>query len=114
MGANTKNEEKKDEINFVKEFELDGVKFTVKLCEGKDLEKFMEENQSHLDLIVNKERNKKLKKKNKTILETPVKLSLNDDRYRLIIIANETLVYLQMTDKNNAIKDIKKIYKRFS
>ena len=34
----------------------------------------MEENQSHLDLIVNKERNKKLKKKNKTILETPVKL----------------------------------------
>ena len=58
----------------MKEFDLDGIKFTVKLCEGKDLEKFMEENQSHLDLIVNKERNKKLKKKNKTVLETPVKL----------------------------------------
>ena len=73
-GANSKNEEKKDEINFVKEFDLDGVKFSVKLCEGKDLEKFMEENQSHLDLIVNKERNKKIKKKNKTNLETPIKL----------------------------------------
>ena len=74
MGANSKNKEKKDEVNFVKEFDLDGIKFTVKLCEGKDLEKFMEENQSHLDLIVNKERNKKLKKKNKTILDTPIKL----------------------------------------
>ena len=74
MGANSKNEEKKDEVNFVKEFDLDGIKFTVKLCEGKEFEKFMEENQSHLDLIVNKERNKKLKKKNKTILEEPIKL----------------------------------------
>ena len=74
-GANSKNsEEEKDNINFVKEFDLDGIKFSVKLCEGKELEKFLEENQSHLDLCVNKERSKKLKKKNKTSLETPIKL----------------------------------------
>ena len=71
-GANAKEGE--NEINFLKEFELDGIKFSVKLCEGKDLEKFMEENQSHLDFCVNKERAKRLKKKNKTNLEEPIKL----------------------------------------
>ena len=34
----------------------------------------MEENQSHLDLCVNKEREKRIKKKNKTNLDIPVKL----------------------------------------
>ena len=71
-GANAKEGE--NEINFLKEFELDEIKFSVKLCEGKDLEKFMEENQSHLDFCVNKERAKRLKKKNKTNLEEPIKL----------------------------------------
>ena len=72
MGANKKNEEK--ELNFVKEFEIEGIKFKVNLCEGKDLENFMEENKSHLDLCINKERNKKIKKKNRTTLDTPIKL----------------------------------------
>lgn len=72
-GANAKEGEK-NEINFIKEFDLDGIKFNVKLCEGKDLEKFLEENQSHLDLCVNKEREKRIKKKNKTNLDIPVKL----------------------------------------
>ena len=72
MGANIKEGE--NDINFVKEFEIDGVKFKVNLCEGKDLEKFMEENKSHLDLCINKERNKKIQKKNKTSLDNPVKL----------------------------------------
>ena len=72
-GANAKEGEK-DEINFVKEFDLNKIKFKVKLCEGKDLEKFMEENQSHLDFCINKERTKRLKKKNNTTLETPIKL----------------------------------------
>ena len=71
-GANSKEGE--NDINFVKEFEIDENKFSVKLCEGKDLEKFMEENQSHLDFCVNKERAKRLKKKNKTNLEEPIKL----------------------------------------
>lgn len=72
MGANIKEGE--DKINFEKEFEIDGIKFKVNLCEGKDLEKFMEENKSHLDLCVNKERSKKLQKKSKTSLEIPIKL----------------------------------------
>jgi len=72
MGANAK--EGDSDLNFVKEFEIEGIKFKVSLCEGKDLEKFMEENKSHLDLCVNKERNKKIQKKNKTTLDTPVKL----------------------------------------
>lgn len=72
-GAN-KKEGEKDELNYVKEFDLDGIKFNVNLCEGKELEKFLEENQSHLDLCINKERSKKLKKKNKTNLENPIKL----------------------------------------
>jgi hypothetical protein len=72
MGANAKEGQK--EINFVKEFEIEGIKFKVSLCEGKDLDKFMEENKSHLDLCVNKERNKKIQKKNKTSLEVPIKL----------------------------------------
>ena len=73
-GANVKEGDNKDIIHFGKEFDLDGIKFSVKLCEGKDLDKFMEENKSHLDLCINKERNKKLKKKNKTSLEIPIKL----------------------------------------
>ena len=68
------HQKNKNEINFIKEFDLDGIKFNVKLCEGKDLEKFLEENQSHLDLCVNKEREKRIKKKNKTNLDIPVKL----------------------------------------
>jgi hypothetical protein len=118
MGANTKNEEKKDEINFVKEFELDGVKFTVKLCEGKDLEKFMEENQSHLDLIVNKERNKKLKKKNKTILETPVKLGeeeFNDiakikEKIRKMMSQVKDELIILHENENKFIKDLVKFH----
>ena len=73
-GANLKNKNEKDKVNYTKEFNINGIKFSVKLCEGKELEKFMEENQSHLDLCVNKERDKKLKKKNKTILKSLVKL----------------------------------------
>ena len=73
-GANLKNKNEKDKVNYTKEFNINGIKFSVKLCEGKELEKFMEENQSHLDLCINKERDKKLKKKNKTILKSLVKL----------------------------------------
>ena len=117
-GSNSKNEEKKDEINFVKEFELDGVKFTVELCEGKDLEKFMEENQSHLDLIVNKERNKKIKKKNKTILETPIKLGeeefndiakIKDKIRKMISQVKDELIILDDND-TKFIKDLVKFH----
>ena len=87
-GSNVKEGENND-INFVKEFELDDVKFNVKLCEGKDLEKFMEENKSHLDLCINKERNKKLKKKNKTSLEIPIKLG--DEEYNDIAKIKEKI-----------------------
>ena len=72
--ASNKNEGEDEEINFTKEFEIDDIKFNVKLCTGKDLDKFMEENKSHLDLCVNKERNKKINKKNNTTLYNPVQL----------------------------------------
>ena len=87
MGANKKHSE--DGINFVKEFEIDGIKFKVNLCEGKDLDKFMEENKSHLDLCVNKERNKRIQKKNKTTLEIPIKLG--DDEYNDIAKIKEKI-----------------------
>lgn len=66
--------ENNNKIKFTKEFKVHHYYFDVKLCEGKELEKFNEENKSHLDLIVNKERNKKIEKKNKTALCEPVTL----------------------------------------
>ena len=52
-----KGKEKNNErlsFNFVKEFELDGIKFKVKICEGEELKKFMEENKSHLESCLKK------------------------------------------------------------
>ena len=86
-GSNAKNSE--NGIDFVKEFDIDEIKFKVNLCEGDNLKKFMEENKSHLDLCVNKERNKKIQKKNKTSLETPVKLG--DDEYNDIAKIKEKI-----------------------
>lgn len=87
MGSNAKKGE--DSINYVKDFEIDGVKFKVNLCEGDDLKKFMEENKSHLDLCVNKERIKRIQKKNKTNLDTPIKLG--DDEYNDIAKIKEKI-----------------------
>ena len=78
-----------NEINFVKEFEMDGIKFKVNLCEGKDLEKFINENKTHLDFCINKERNKRIQKKNKTTLEIPIKLG--DDEYNDIAKIKEKI-----------------------
>ena len=71
MGANYTDGES---LNFVKEFNIEDIKFTVSECEGKDLEKFKKENQSHLDYCVNRERAKKINKKNNTNLLDPITL----------------------------------------
>ena len=99
MGSNSK--EGNDEINFVKEFEINDIKFNVKLCEGKDLEKFMKENQSHLDFCINKERNKKIQKKNKTNLDIPIKLG--DDEYNDIAKIKEKIRKMMSQVKDELI-----------
>ena len=90
----------------------------MKLCEGKELEKFMEENQSHLDLCVNKERDKKLKKKNKTILKSLVKLGeeeFNDiakikEKIRKMISRVEDELIILDENENKFIKDLVKFH----
>ena len=101
-----KNKNEKDKVNYTKEFNINGIKFSVKLCEGKDLEKFMEENQSHLDFCVNKERAKRLKKKNKTNLEEPIKLGeeVFNDISKIISLSFTIAVSIPLFFKSEAIK----------
>ena len=74
---NEKNDKK--DINFVKEFDIEGVKFNVKLCEGDELDKFMKENKSQIDMCTGKAKNKKKKKKTNTMLKEAV--SLGDEEF---------------------------------
>lgn len=83
---NVDNEENKNEktdsnLNFVKEFDINGIKFNVKKCEGEELKKFMEENKSHLELCLKqaKRKNKKRKQTN-TILKEAV--YLGDEEFK--------------------------------
>ena len=99
MKSNKKEGE--NEINFVKEFEIEGIKFKVNLCEGEDLEKFMKENKSHLDLCINKERNKRIQKKNKTTLYTPIKLG--DDEFNDIAKIKEKIRKMMSQVKDELI-----------
>ena len=69
----------KEKINFVKEFDIDGVKFSVKLCEGEELDKFMKENKAQLDMCTGKAKKKKVKKKINTMLKEAV--SLGDEEF---------------------------------
>jgi hypothetical protein len=69
----------KEKINFEKEFDIEGVKFNVKLCEGEDLDKFMKENESQIDMCTRKSKNKKKKKKTNTMLKEAV--TLGDEEF---------------------------------
>ena len=69
----------KEKINFEKEFDIEGVKFNVKLCEGEDLDKFMKENESQIDMCTRKSKNKKKKKKTNTMLKVAV--TLGDEEF---------------------------------
>ena len=72
---NESSEEKeKNILNFVKEFEIEDVKFKVNICEGEKLEKFNNENKSHLELSLKQTKSKKHKKKSNTNLNEVVNL----------------------------------------
>jgi hypothetical protein len=66
------------ELKFTEEFELDGVKYTVKKCQGDELINFWKNHGSHYELCVNKNRkggkNKRNNKRDDTRLKNPVKL----------------------------------------
>ena len=70
--SNKGNEE--DEIDFVKEFDLNDIKFQVSITKGDELEQFYKEYGTHLEMCVNKDKNLKINKKNKTKLSNPVTL----------------------------------------
>lgn len=53
----------KEDVNFVPEFEIEGVKFTIKNCEGDNLLNFWKEHGDHFEFCVGK--NKKLGDKKK-------------------------------------------------
>ena len=85
-----KEEKEKSELNYIKEFNIDDIKFKVNICEGKELDKFMEENKSHLDLCLKQTKNKKKKKKKtKTILNNAV--SLGDEEFNDIAKIKEKI-----------------------
>ena len=72
---NENSEEKeKNNLNFVKEFEIEDAKFKVNICEGEKLEKFNNENKSHLELSLKQTKSKKHKKKSNTNLNEVVNL----------------------------------------
>ena len=70
VGENEKID--KEKINFVKEFDIEGIKFKVKLCEGEELDKFLKENKSQIDMCTSKAKKKKEKKKGNTLLKEAV------------------------------------------
>jgi hypothetical protein len=67
-------EKEKNILNFVKEFEIEDVKFKVNICEGEKLEKFNNENKSYLELCLKQTKSKKHKKKSNTNLNEVVNL----------------------------------------
>ena len=83
-------ENKKSNLNFVKGFDIDGIKFNVKICEGEELKKFMEENKSHLEQCLKKTKNKnKKRKKTNTMLNEAV--NLGDEEYKDIAKIKEKI-----------------------
>ena len=104
-----------EQINFVKEFTLNDVKYLITLCEGEDLKKFYDEHGTHLDNCINKEKNKKKKKKkNKNKLRDTITLGnviYNDidnikARHRKIISSVQDELIILNNDDYNFIKDM--------
>ena len=91
----------KDKINFEKEFDIEGIKFKVNLCEGKELEKFMDENKSNLDLCLNKKKSKKEKKKKNTKLNESI--NLGDEEFNDIAKIKEKIKNILDEVKNEMI-----------
>ncbi len=54
-----------DDIKFVSEFDIEGVKFTIKKCEGDNLINFWKEHGSHFEFCVGKTKSMGDKRKNK-------------------------------------------------
>ena len=62
------------DIDFIKQFELNDIEYTITLTVGNELETFYDKHGSHLDMCVNREKNKKINKKNQTKLTIPLTL----------------------------------------
>ena len=114
---NNVEEKEKNNLNFVKEFDIDGIKFKVNICEGKDLAKFLEENKSHLEFCL-KQTKKKNKKKNNTILNESVQLGneefndiakIKEKIKKIMDEANDEMIVLD-EEQTQFIKDLVKYH----
>ena len=115
---NNIEEKVKKDLNFIKEFDISGIKFKVNMCEGKDLEKFLEENNSHLELCLNQNKNKKKKKKSNTILNEAVQLGneeyndiakIKEKIKKIMDEANDQMIVLD-EEQTQFIKDLVKYH----
>ena len=112
-------ENEKSNFNFVKEFDIDGIKFNVKICEGEELKKFMEENKSHLEFCLKQTSNKnKKRKKTNTILNESVYLGdqefkdiakIKEKINKLVREANDKMIVLN-EEQTKFIKDLVKYH----
>ena len=114
-----KKKNEKSNLNFVKEFDIDGIKFNVKICEGEDLKKFMKENKSHLEFCLKHTNNKnKKRKKTNTILNESVYLGVEEFKdlakikekiNKLMREANDKMIVLN-EEQTKFIKDLVKYH----
>ena len=124
--TNIKNTDEKDEkeqpnINFVKTLDIDGNILKLYLCEGKELENFMEENKAKIEECLNKtksKKNKKKKKKSSSILKENVILGgeeyndigvIKEKIKKIMDDAKEKMIVLD-EEKTNFIKDLVKFH----
>ena len=99
-------ENEKSNCNFVKEFDIDGIKFNVKLCEGEELTKFMEENKSHLELCLKQTKNKnKKRKKTNTIFNQSVHLGNEEFKDLAKIKEKINKLMREANDKMNVLNE---------
>ncbi len=77
--------------NFTNEFDIEGNIFKLKICEGEELKKFIEENKSKIDNFLNQNKNKKSKKKKKTNTTLNESVILGDIEYNDLGIIKEKI-----------------------